>query len=78
MTDNHQYKNAKVLADAGAAVLLPEDGLSEGVLTETVASLLQNREERRLMGEKIGSFAIKNTNFLIYTEIKNLVLSKKV
>ena len=78
VTDNHQYKNAKVLADAGAAVLLEESALSQGVLKQTVADLLVNRETRRLMAERFGEFAVKNANILIYNAVKDLVNSKKV
>ncbi len=78
VTDNHQYKNAKVLADAGAAVLLEETALGEGVLAETVDSLLSDREGRRVMAEHFGTFAIKNANNLIYIAVKDLVNSRKV
>ncbi len=78
VTDNHQYKNAKVLADAGAAVLLEESELREGLLADTVASLLSDRERRHRMAENFGRFSIKNANNLIYNEIKALVKSKKM
>lgn len=78
VTDNHQYKNAKVLADAGAAVMLEERDLSEGALSRAVASLLSDREKRRVMAENFGRFAIKNANILIYNEIKDLVNAKKM
>ncbi len=78
VTDNHQYKNAKVLADAGAILLLEESELDPGVLAKHVSSLLTDREGRYLLGENFGKFAIKNANNLIYNEIKNLVNSKKM
>lgn len=78
VTDNHQYKNAKVLADAGAAVMIEEKNLSEGVLAQEIDSLLANREKRRILSENFGCFAVRNADFLIYNEIKNLVKSKKM
>ncbi len=78
VTDNHQYKNAKVLADAEAVVLLEEEDLSEGRLAETVSSLLSDRERRKKMAENFGTFAKKNANILIYNEIKTLVKSRKM
>jgi UDP-N-acetylglucosamine--N-acetylmuramyl-(pentapeptide) pyrophosphoryl-undecaprenol N-acetylglucosamine transferase len=78
VTDNHQYKNAKVLADAEAAVLLEETDLAEGRLTETVSALLSDREKRRIMAENFGTFAKKNANNLIYNELKTLVNSKNL
>ena len=78
VTDNHQYKNAKVLADAEAAILFEEKSLAEGALTEAVSSLLPDREKRRSMAENFGTFAKKNANILIYNEIKALVKSRKM
>lgn len=78
VTDNHQYKNAKVLADAGAAVMIGEKDLSAGVLARETDALLTDREKRRVLSENFGRFAIRNADFLIYNEIKNLVKSKKM
>lgn len=78
VTDNHQYKNAKLLVDAKAAVMIEESQLSDGFLSETVENLLSNRRERKIISENFGKFAIKNANILIYNEIKELVNSKKV
>ncbi len=78
VTDNHQYKNAKVLSDAGAARLLAEEELTDGVLAKNVEELLLDREACREMGENFSSFAQKNANELIYNEILALVNSRKV
>ena len=76
VTDNHQYKNAKVLADAGAAILIEERELVGGRLVDEIASLCENSEGRRSMEEKIGNFANKDANRLIYNEIMKLIKSK--
>ncbi len=73
VTDNHQYKNAKVLADADAVVMLEEKELHGALLSDTVDSLLRDRVKRRQLSENFGSFAIKNADFLIYNEVKKLV-----
>ncbi len=78
VTDNHQYKNAKVLADADAAVMIEESELNCEILSKTVDGLLTDRPKRAEIGENFGKFAIKNADFLIYNEIKNLVNLKKV
>lgn len=78
VTDNHQYKNAKVLADAGAAVLISESELQPGVLTESVEKLISSREDMRIMSEKFTEFAISDTSKLIYDGIKKLVNNKKL
>lgn len=43
--DDHQTKNAEFLVEAGAAVLMPEAGLNEEILAETLASLMSSREK---------------------------------
>ena len=74
VTGNHQYLNAKVLSDAGAAVLLPERELPEK-LTSTVFSLLSDSQKRRVMGEKIRQFSRGESNRLIFSDM--LLLMKK-
>lgn len=78
VTDNHQYKNAKVLADAGAVRLISESELTDGFLSKNVEELILDREARRVMGENFGKFAIKDANELIYNEILHLVNSNKM
>ncbi len=57
VTDNHQYKNAKVLADAGAALLLEEAKTDSTVLTTAVKDLTENAEKRRAMAKAALSMA---------------------
>lgn len=42
VTNNHQYKNAKVLADGDAAVLIEEKDLTGGLLIEKVRAFAEN------------------------------------
>lgn len=72
VTGDHQYKNAKVLADAGAAVLLTESVLAEQ-LCECVFTLLRERERRRALSEAISAFARPEANRMIYEDILRLV-----
>ena len=76
VTNNHQYKNAKVLSDAGAAVLLEEKELFDGRLENEIESLCDDIEKRRRMEEKIGEFANPDANKLIYREILELTKNK--
>ena len=81
VTENHQYKNAKVLVDAGAAFLFEEKELEQntGVLIDAVAGLLseEGEAERHEMEERIRQFAVADTNRLIYNDIKKVIESKK-
>ena len=73
VTNNHQYKNAAVLRDAGAAMLLEEKELAPGMLASKVRELCENREVRQKMQENIRKFAVENAAGLIYEDIKKLV-----
>ncbi len=56
VTEDHQYKNAKLLADAGAAVVLRENEVDGKTLTNTVSELLSNPNKRRRMEESVKNF----------------------
>ena len=77
VTDNHQYKNAKVLADAGAALLFEEKELTPGVLTAAMGALLEDPAKRASMSEKIRSFALPDANRDIYLDLMRLAGEKK-
>ncbi|MCR4601455.1 MAG: undecaprenyldiphospho-muramoylpentapeptide beta-N-acetylglucosaminyltransferase [Clostridia bacterium] len=49
VTSNHQYFNAKVLADAGASILIEEKNLHEGDVASIIETLLDDRERVRRM-----------------------------
>ena len=76
VTDNHQYKNAKVLADAGAALLFEEKELSDGVLTGAIGELLSDPGRRAAMEENIRKFALPDANRDIYLDLMKLASKK--
>lgn len=73
VTDNHQYKNAKVLADKGAAVLIEEKDLVDGALLTAVCRLLENDKERQEMAAAIREFSIADANERIYRESVRMI-----
>lgn len=60
VTADHQYKNAKVLADAGAACLIKESECNGKVLTEAVKSLVENTDKRKEMSAAAKKMALTN------------------
>ena len=74
VTDNHQYKNAKVLADADVAVVIVETELATNSISACVAELMSDPEIRKKMSENIRKFYDVNTEKKIYSEIERLVL----
>lgn len=79
VAENHQYKNAKVLSDAGAAALFEEKELTDGAkpLIEEVEKLLSDGGEklRAERSEKIRQFAVSDANKIIYNDLVKLAQS---
>ena len=74
VTDNHQLKNAKALADAGAAVLLEESDINSGVSASAKLEALYSDEKLRLdMSEKVRAFARNDVEKVIFDTVKNLL-----
>lgn len=81
VTNNHQYRNAKVLVDAGAAALFEEKELEPteaAPLTECVSELLSESgaERRHAMESAIRAFAVPDANKRIYLDLLELVKKK--
>lgn len=72
-TDNHQYINAKEIADAGGAALVEQRELADGRLTATVRELIDHRDQRALMEARIASFAKTDANRLIWQDIQSIL-----
>lgn len=61
VTEDHQYKNARLIADAGAAVVFRESEIDAKLLAETVDELLSNPNKRRRMEESVKGFAMPDS-----------------
>ena len=72
VAENHQYKNAKALADAGAATLVEEKELEEGKLTAAVCELLASEERLKEQQTSIASFAREDACSRIWQDITRL------
>jgi UDP-N-acetylglucosamine--N-acetylmuramyl-(pentapeptide) pyrophosphoryl-undecaprenol N-acetylglucosamine transferase len=71
-TDDHQRKNAQVLVQGGAAVLIDERDLSGQRLAETIASLVADAGRRRAMGAAMRAFARRDAAARIADRILEL------
>ncbi len=81
VTNNHQVRNARVLADAGAAVLFEEkelEGTEAAPLTEKTAYLLSDAgaSARHDMERAIRAFAVPDANDRIYRDLMELAAKK--
>ena len=69
VAENHQYKNAKALADANAAILVEEKELEGGKLTEAVRELLATDARCREQQKNITAFAREDACQSIWQDI---------
>lgn len=73
VTADHQTKNARVLADQGGALLLPEAECSGEGLYQQVKNLLSHPEQRATMGRALASIAAPNASETIYQALCTLL-----
>ncbi|MDF3046934.1 MAG: murG [Candidatus Midichloriaceae bacterium] len=57
-TDNHQYYNAKLLSDAGGAIIFDENDLTAELLAKTLTDILTSSKRLQTMAKKSGQMAI--------------------
>ena len=73
VTANHQEKNARVLADQGAAVLLLEKDCQRDELYEQAEALLRDRPRRDGMIRALTSMAVPDAGEKIYITLRSLM-----
>lgn len=73
VTNNHQYKNAKVLCDKNAAFMIEEKDLNGEILTSTVRELVENDAKRHETENNVREFAVTDSLDRIYDIIKRTV-----
>ena len=77
VAENHQYLNAKTLADAGGAVLVEEKDLESDILTEQIKALVKDPARLSTLEKNIRNFADPEANKRIWEELIRLVQNKK-
>ncbi len=76
VAENHQYYNAKALADNGAAILIEEKDLTGQVLIEAVQALLEHPERLEQMHRQAAAMAVYDANERIYQVLMELLYDK--
>lgn len=67
--DDHQTANARVMAERGAAILLPQSEAKAGKLLEPLLRLLRSETERGLMAQKCAAWDMPDAADRIATRI---------
>lgn len=73
VTNNHQEKNARVLASHGGAVLLPEGECSGKVLFSQISALLADSGRRAAMSKTLGELSVTDAAEEIYQTLMALL-----
>lgn len=77
VTDNHQYKNARVFSDAGAAVLIEEKELTPEILEKNVREILSDPQRRSAMSEAMAKLAKRDASDRILSAVEELVKKER-
>ena len=77
VANDHQYKNAKALGDAGAALYKRESEFADGALQGCVETLLQDQKLFASLQANIGKFASTHANELILAEVEQLLAGRE-
>lgn len=73
VSGNHQYYNAKSLADQGAAIIIEESALNAMVLESEIENLLSNKEKLREMSEASNRIGHSDASEIITKNIIELI-----
>ena len=73
VAENHQYKNAKVLEDANAGLLIEQADLTSELLIEKVKELFENRSKLETISENAKRLATNDARERITAEIIKLM-----
>ena len=57
VTNNHQFKNAKVVEDAGGALIFEEESLDAGALLNEVKRILSSKDKLEKMSQAMAKLA---------------------
>lgn len=72
VTNNHQYKNAKVFTDNGAAIMIEESELCDTVLLDAIKYIESNPAIRKKIKSNLAKFKTDDVNDKIYAAIKSV------
>lgn len=69
VANNHQYENAKRLADAGAAIMIKERDITSEILSSSLEELISSESKRRTLSENIKKFSHPDARERIYRDL---------
>ena len=73
VTNNHQYKNAKELEEAGACKIITEDEFSKDSIIQAIDYIFDHKEEYDDMVKNSKKLGIRDSSTRIYQEVKKII-----
>ena len=73
VTNDHQTKNARSLANAGAAEMITEESLSGTTLFGTIDQLMTDEKQRQLMAEAAMKMGVPDAADQFIALIKSVI-----
>lgn len=73
VAENHQYHNAMVLANAGAAVVIEEKNLTGEALCRTISELTEDGKTLAALGRNASKLAVVDSADRIYAQIMKIL-----
>lgn len=73
VTNNHQYKNAKELCDAGACIIVSEDEFSKNKIINEIDKLFDDKNLYDKMSKNSRSLGIDDSATRIYEEVRKII-----
>ncbi len=73
VTNNHQYKNAKVLEDKNACVIIEEKDFTEERLVCAIDEILNDKIKYQKMRDASGKLKVATSATKVYNEIRSLI-----
>lgn len=77
VTDDQQYKNAKVLSDKDAAVLIKDADFNADTMNDATEKLLSDKQYRQKLETNVKAFAVPDANERIYNELMRIAGKKR-
>ena len=71
--EDHQFYNAQILAEVGAALVFRQGELTPEILETQVLNLLQQPEQLKQMGEKAGAIALADSAVILAQLVRDLL-----
>ena len=76
VANNHQYINALDLVKKGAAIMIEEKDLKEGVLSKKIDEVIFDDEKLISMKNNLSSLMVKDSADVIYSNLKRIINEK--